>query len=284
MNHDSVVRPNYDRAYVYALAASYEWTQNVLSWLGPGFAFRVKNYAPNLQDAQDLAYDQKASIYISEWIQNPIDPASLDGHWNGNRSGFAAAFAKFVAQWTASHDSIFVKTFKAKKIYAVMSQNLYTATVGQPPAMTVYPTNGRIFAMRTLSVYANSAITGTDSYFGTLTALNIGNGGSSYRDASQYHRPRTDVPWLQLAFVPTTQPSIDFTYSLWNEWNTTNNDQVPIKGGQKTLAFRCLTANASCTGDIAGGPWSASNPYTTGGSGISGVKLKLYFSSTPAAP
>ena len=284
MNHDSVVRPNYDRAYVYALAASYEWTQNVLSWIGPGFAVKVKNYAPNLQDAKDLEYDQKASIYISEWIQNPVDKASLGGHWNGNRSGFAAAFVKFVAQWTGSHNSIYVKTFKDKKIYAAMSQNLYTSTVGQPPAVTAYPTSGRIFAMRTLSVYANSAITGTDSYFGTIAALDTGNGGYQYRDASQFHRPRTDVPWLQLTFVAATQPSLRFTYSLWNEWNTTNNDMVPIKGSQKTLTFSCLTATAACTGDISGGPWTSSNPYTTAGSGTSGVKVKLYFTSTLAAP
>ena len=284
MNHDSVVRPRYDRAYVYALAASYEWTQNTLSWISPAFAFKVKNYAPNLQDAKDLEYDQKASIYVSEWIQNPLDKASLDGHWNGNRSGFAAAFAKFVAQWTASHDSIYVKTFKNKKISAVMSQNLYTSTVGQPPAMTAYPTSGRIFAMRTLSVYANSAFTGTDSYFGTLASADAGNGGYPYRDASRYHRPRTDVPWLQLIFVPESRQSLRFTYSFWNEWNTTNNDMVPIKGGQKTLTFTCATGNATCTGDIAGGPWIPTHPYTAAGSGTSGVKVQLYFTSTPAAP
>ena len=71
LNHDSVVRPRYDRAYVYALAASYEWAQNVLGWVSPGFAARVKAYNPSASDAKDLAYDQKASIYVSEWIENP---------------------------------------------------------------------------------------------------------------------------------------------------------------------------------------------------------------------
>jgi hypothetical protein len=286
MNHDSVVRVNYDRAYVFALAASYEWTQNALSWVSPAFALKVKNYAPSQQDLNDLAYDQKASIYVSEWIQNPLDKASLDGHWNGNRSGFAAAFAKFVAQWTAAHNSIYVATFKNKKIYAAMSQNLYTSTVGQPPAIIAYPTAGRIFMMRTLSVYANSAFTGTDSYFGTLAAADAGNGGNQYRDASQYHRPRTDVPWMQLVFVPSTQASLHLTYSLWNEWNTTNNDMVPIKGSQKTLTFSCLTSTgrATCSGDIAGGPWGPSNPYTTAGTGTSGVKVQMFFKSILAAP
>ncbi len=286
MNHDSVVRPNYDRAYVFALAASYEWTQNALAWISPAFAFKVKNYAPNLQDAKDLAYDQKASLYISEWIQNPVNTASLDGHWNGNHSGYAVAFAKFVLGWTGAHNSIYVSTFKNKKLYATLSQNLYTGTVGQPPAITPYPMAGRIFAMRTLSVYANSAFTGTDSYFGTLAASDAGNGGYQYRDASQYHRPRTAVPWLQLVFVPSSQASLHLTYSLWNEWNTTNNDMVPIKGSQKTLSFTCLTSTgtATCTGDIAGGPWGPSNPYTTAGSGTSGVKVQMFFKSILATP
>jgi hypothetical protein len=284
MNHDSVVRPNYDRAYVYGLAASYEWTMNVLSWLSPNFANQVKSYNPSASDARDLAYDQKASIYISEWIQNPVNKADLDGHWNGNRSGYAAAFGAFVAQWTAAHNSVYVATFKNAKIFASLSKNLYSGPTATPPAFAKYATSGTVFGMRTLSVYANSAFFGTDSYFCTLAGANVGNASYEYRDASQYHLPRTSVPWLQLTFVPATQPSIDFAYTLWNEWNTTNNDQVPIKGSQKTLRFTCRTSNASCTGDVAGGPWTASNPFTTKGSGTNGVEVKWFFTSTPANP
>jgi hypothetical protein len=81
LNHDSVVRPNYDRAYVYAYAASYEWTNSVLDWLGGSFATRVKTYNPTPSDANDLVQDQKASVYVSEWIQNPLNKSDLDGHW-----------------------------------------------------------------------------------------------------------------------------------------------------------------------------------------------------------
>jgi hypothetical protein len=284
LNHDSVVRPNYDRAYVYAYAASYEWTNNVLDWLGSSFATRVKTYNPTPSDASDLVQDQKASVYVSEWIQNPLNESDLDGHWSGNRSGYAAVFAKFIASWTGSHDSVFVKAFKNLKTYETLSKNLYSGPASGPPLLKAYPTSGTIFAMRTLSVYANSAITGTDSYYGQLAALNTGNGGYHYRDASQHHLPRTKVPWLQLIFVPSSQGSIDFDYELWNEWITTNNDLVPIKGSQKTLRFTCRTSNVSCTGDVSGGPWSASSPFTTSGSGGNGVKLQLYFTAAPASP
>ena len=48
--------------------------------------------------------------------------------------------------------------------------------------------------------------------------------------------------------------------------------------------FTCNVANASCTGDISGGPWTAASPYTTEGSGRNGVKVKLFFWTSPAAP
>jgi len=282
LNHDSVVRPRYDRAYVYALAASYEWTENVLGWVSSGFAARVKSYTPSSSDAADLAYDQKASIYVSEWIENPINPGSLDGHWNGNRSGYAAAFAAFAAAWTGSHNSVYVRTFKQKAVYAALSRGLYQPATATMPAFTPHPTSGTVFAMRTLNVNANFAL-GNESYFGSLVATNTGS-GYAYRDASQYHLPRTAVPWLQLVLVPANTPSLAFAYSLWNEYLTTNNTLVPIQSGKKTLSFRCSPSTASCSGDIAGGPWSAGNPYATKGSGFSGAELKLYFTSTPAAP
>ncbi|HEY0381011.1 MAG TPA: HET-C-related protein [Candidatus Elarobacter sp.] len=281
LNHDSVVRPGYDRAYVYALAASYEWASNVLGWVSSGFAARAKTFRPNDTDAAELAYDQKASIYVSEWIENPLDTASLDGHWNGNHSGYALAFAPFVAAWTGAHDSRYVRAFKQKAVYAALSRGLYQPATVAMPAFTVQPTRGTVFAMRTLSVNAFKA--GNESYFGTLVATNAGN-GYAYRDASQYHRPRTDVPWLQLVLVPASTSTLRFEYSLSNEYLSTRNDLVPIQDGKKTLTFACETANASCSGDVAGGPWSQSSPYTTKGSGFSGVELKLYFSSTPAAP
>jgi hypothetical protein len=137
------------------------------------------------------------------------------------------------------------------------------------PAFTPHPTSGT-------SASATNRISARSS-------TNAGS-GYPYRDASQYRRPRTDVPWLQLMLVPANTPPIAFEYSLSNEYLTTRNDVVPIQGGKKTLNFRCSPSAATCTGDIAGGPWSAGSPYTTKGSGFSDVELKLYFTSTPAAP
>ena len=285
MNHDSVVRPNYDRAYVCGYAASYEWARNALGWLSSAFKAKVLTYAPSAADASDLAFDQKASIYISEWIKNPAPTnGSMDGHWNGNGSGYPGGFALFAVTWVTKPSSIFVASFKNRKVYEALSKNLYTTMTATMPAMTSYPRTGTVFAMHTKSVYANSAITGTDSYYGQLVATNMFNGDSPYRDASMFHQPRTSVHWLQLMFVQPGQGVVSMKYTLWNEFGNTNNDMVPINGTSKTLSFTCVTSTAACTGDVSGGPWTDASPYTTTGSGTSGVKEIFYFTSSPAAP
>jgi hypothetical protein len=110
------------------------------------------------------------------------------------------------------------------------------------------------------------------------------NGNNPYRDAAVFHVPRTSVPWLQLLFVPPGQTVVSLQYSLLNENISTNNVSEPINGASKTLTFTCTTSTAACTGDVSGGPWTAASPYTTTGSGLRGVKVVFYFTSSPAAP
>jgi hypothetical protein len=287
MNHDSYVRPNWDRAYVYAYAATYEWIQNAVVWAraaNPTFPSTVMNLALSQADAAALASDRKASIYISEWVINPISLDTVNGHWQGNPSGNAAGFAAVLAAWGASHDSIFVNAFKVQKYFRLLSAGLYASAPVAQPAIITAPIAGSAFGMRTLSVYANSAITGTDSYFGELTPTNVGYGNYAYRDASQYHRPRTAVPWHALIVLPAHAGPVALHYRLWNEWSTTNNDPVPIQGGSTLLTFSCDPGTLRCAGNIAGGPWSASAPYVTRGTGTNGVEVKLYFTNTPLVP
>jgi len=107
---------------------------------------------------------------------------------------------------------------------------------------------------------------------------------SSYRDAAQHHLPRTAVSWAQYVLVPTSVTSIPLTYTLFDEFASTNNNPVPIQGNAKTLNFTCTTANASCTGDVSGGPWSQNYPYTASGSGIFGAQVKFFFTSFIVQP
>jgi catechol 2,3-dioxygenase-like lactoylglutathione lyase family enzyme len=296
LNHDSVVRPGYDRAYVYAYAASYEWTKNLLDWISPGFKAKVLSYAPSASDLEDLTYDRQASIYISEWISTP----SADGHWNGNRSGNATDLALFIARWTAHHDSIYVRTFKSAKIYGVLSKDQYTGRSGRSSPITPYPISGRIFEMRVLETWDNDPFRPNPDhhYFGQLTAKSgdgqTPSGEHGFRDAGQ---PVGEVPWRQLIFVPGDVGSLKLTYSLWQEQGLSItvdptqpyaviNSRESISGARRLLQFLCVVASSktppgTCSGDITGGPWTESNPYTTNGDNAGAT---LYFTSSPADP
>ena len=200
LNHDSVVRPNFNRAYVYALAASLEWLGLIRQALDaapgdPSFAARALTYSP--PNGQALAFDQQASLYLSEWVA--LDGA--DGHWNGDHSGDGVAWAAFAARWVASPDSIYVRTFKDRAVYRALSQGLYAPYVGpDPPISPMAPLSGTVIDMRTAKVWANSNLTGSSSYFGRLTPIYAAGQGHArttafpIRDAAQAHRPRTDTP------------------------------------------------------------------------------------------
>ena len=290
MNHDSVVRPNYNQAYVYGLAASYEWLSQIAQAVAdaPGdstFLSRAMNYQPSGGDAAALARDQDASLYLSEWIQNPLNLASLDGHWNGNHSGYIAAFTAFAAGWVARPDSIFVRSFKDRAVYVGLSQGLYAPFAGPPPPDVVTTElTGAVVDMRTPRVCANFGV-GTESYFGQIVATNGGGDGhpagppgSPIRDASQYHRPCTDTPWEYLTLVPVWSDSFDMRYSFWNEYGLPSPGQkaVPINGGSTELKFACALRGGPVR-CVWGNPGEQMQPLPNSlnvkGSGFQGVAL-----------
>jgi hypothetical protein len=281
MNHDSVVRPNYSRAYVYALAASYEWLQQIRQAVAsapgdPQFATRSLTYAPSGVDAAALARDQAASLYVSEWISNPLDLASLDGHWNGNRSGYVAAFAAFTAVWTALPDSIFVSTFKTKALYVGLSQGLYQPPVGPAPSVSPARISGTVLDLRVGRVCANFSV-GNESYVGLVTANAPGVSAYQLRDAALHWLPCTNAPWETLVFAPSTASSIQLAYALGNESGipAPGITAVPIDGASGGLSFSCaLRQSVACTWNAPGGtPQPMPASLSVKGNGFSGVTL-----------
>jgi hypothetical protein len=289
MNHDSVVRPNYNRAYIYAVSASYEWLQQLWQAVAaaPGdraFANRMMNYQPSQADAVALAYDQKAALYLSEWIDNPADTAALDGHWNGNRSGYAAAFAAFALAWTSTPDSIYVSTFKNRGVYVALSQGLYQKPTGSLP--TLYPgfIGGAVVDLRAPRVCATYP-SGSESYFGQVVATNGAgpgyNGGAPglpIRDAAQHHLSCTDTPWEYLTLAPVWSNSVTLDYTLWDEYGfpgPPSASAIPINGAATDLTFSCtLRADARCSWGNKGGTLQAMPArLTLNGSGSKGVTL-----------
>jgi hypothetical protein len=281
LNHDSVVRPNYNRAYVYALAASEEWLAQIRKSVDaapgdPNFGANALHYRPGSSDAAALARDQAASLYISEWIENPVNQASLDGHWNGNHSGYTAAFAAFSAAWTALPDSLYVRTFKQRAVYVALSQGLYAPFTGQAPPMDLLPLTGTAVRMQVARVCANYSV-GTESYFGQVTASHYGSTPYPIRDAAQIHRPCTDVPWQYITVVPPFGADVSFRYTFWNEYGlpAPGAGTAPISGGSNDLTFNCRFSPAACTWGVTGGQQqSMPSRLDISGSGFQGVSVK----------
>jgi hypothetical protein len=294
MNHDSVVRPNYNRAFVYALAASVEWIQQIQRAIDaapgdPQFAKRALTYtAPN----ELLSRDQQASLYISEWVALK----GADGHWNGNHSGYDAAWAAFTGRWVISSNSPYVTTFKTSAVYRSLSQGLYQPYVGaDPPVYPMAPLAGTVVDMRTARVSANSNLTGSSSYFGKLAATYAAGGGRPLtaqfpsRDAAQIHRPRTDVPWEYLSFAPTSSQSVSLRYAVADETGLPKPQETPvaINGDSKAVDFVCeVRPGAACAWGNPDGPKQplpaslAIKGVGRDGVALSGISIRI----VPAGP
>ncbi|HLY78402.1 MAG TPA: hypothetical protein VKQ70_03445 [Caulobacteraceae bacterium] len=288
MNHDSVVRPNYSRAYVYALSASLEWLQQIKQAVDaapgdPTFATRTLSYNP--PSAQALNFDQQASLFISEWVA----VQGADGHWNGNHSGYGVAWGSFASYWVTSPSSIYVKSFKDRAVYKALSQGLYKPYVGaDPPISPMAPLSGTVIDMHTAKVWAN--LTGMWSFFGRLTPIWAAGQGQpltgefSIRDAAQIHRPRTDVPWEYLTFARAWSPSVTLRYSVLDETGMPNPGEklININGDAQAVDFVCDTRpGATC---VWGSPPAAKQPMPASlglkgngarGVALSGVSVKL---------
>lgn len=144
LNKDSYVRPNWDKAYVFAYAGSREWVNAVHTWVNEvdstgAFWKSVQSYSVSGADRKDLDYDLDAVYRLSEWVKI----SSADGNWKGNGSGSTAEFLAFGVAWTASHDSRFVKEFKVRGIQRLLISGLTGngTTINPPPsAVPINPT------------------------------------------------------------------------------------------------------------------------------------------------
>jgi hypothetical protein len=288
MNHDSYVRPNYTYAYVSAYAATHEWTENLLAWaraINPAFVARVRGYQANPTERERLVRDREAALYISEWAEKPTDHAHVDGHWQGNPSGIFSAFLAYAAAWAAKPDSEVVAKFKSGRYYTTLSRGLYAGDRSpQPPITTIPMQPERVVLFYTYSIEANSSFTGTDSYYGELLVNGV-TVPRVYRDAIEYHRAKTQVRRVAIAFVPRNAGPVSFRYQLWNEFRAGSNRAEPVHGNATVANFSCtMLGLLTCTGDLNGQGNDQTHPMITQGNGINGVKVRLVYHSEVPIP
>ncbi len=111
----------------------------------------------------------RLASYISEWIEVPVNLASLDGHWNGDRSGYAgwrwAAFSGRLDCDRSDLPSMCALSREGSGVPGALSAGLYAPFAGLDPPITPVGLDGTAIDMRTSRVCANCKVAGTESYF-----------------------------------------------------------------------------------------------------------------------
>jgi hypothetical protein len=247
MNHDSYGRLNWDKAYVFAYAASRQWVNQAKIWVSevnPGVWEQAKNISLTSKQRSRLASDLNASYRMSEWVKYKTD----DGHWKGPGSGSLGSFSSFSAAWIAfTQDSIFVEDFKNRKWHQLLSGGLNGALdlgVNAPPSTPVpsvafMPMNKKAIFLKTVSVRdLNRADRAPSGDADMYAKISIGN--QLFVEAMQLNKKYVEPAWTTIKFVEDTNVVMPVHYELWDEDGgiTGGDDHLDIRpGSSKNLDF-----------------------------------------------
>ena len=291
LNKDSYVRPNWDKAYVFAYAASRQWVKAVRTWVNEvdtTFWSSVQTSSIGNADRSALNFDLEAAYRLSEWV---VTLKGDDGHWKGKGSGSTAEFAAFAARWTASSDSRFVKEFKVRNIHRLLINGLKSdgttislPTSAVPTVPKLASLNQRAIIVRTPQVKEDSVgfletkidPGGKADFYGKITVA-----GQTFVEAMQLDKADVSPAWTTIKFVPSTTTQVSNRYELWDEDGGVNggDDHCDINSAKdkRDLNWNFTVSSHNNTGDITGVHDSPANAVTSKGSGDSDRAIvKLY--------
>ena len=237
MNHDSYNRPNWDRAYVLAYAASRQWANQVRLWVtevNPNIWEQAKAISLPSGQASRLALDLNAAYRLSEWVKDSRE----DGHWKGKGSGSRIDFIPFAAGWIAlTLDSVFVEDFKNRHWHQLLSGGLGGALdlgVNAPPPTPAPPVvtlaiNKKAIFLRTVQAQDLNNADGIPVAGGgnadLFAKITINN--QLFIETMQLDHPTTRPGWTTIKFIDDKMTSAIVHYELWDE-DTDNDDHLDI--------------------------------------------------------
>lgn len=254
LNRDSYIRPGWDEAYVFAYAATREWTGALHAWtetLRPGFWARCRDFAPDPTEAKGLALDVRAAYELSKWATpGPLGdlamvrrwfPSGAEGHWKGNGSASLAHTAMTAAApWTEARSPA-VKGFKAWP--GLIAPDLAMAEAGVPTTWTVPPIpplviDRRAVIVRTVGVeeapkppgFGLDTLSPPD-FFARITVA-----GLAFVEATRQDESAFTPPWTTIRFVPRALAQVPIQFALIDEDGPDADDPVHFTGdGQAEL-------------------------------------------------
>jgi len=273
MNHDAYGRPSWDRAYVYAYAASVQWVGAAKAWAEkarPGIWDKVQAITLSEKQNQALDFDREAAYRLSEWI---VTPSGDNGHWKGWGSGSPLALSGFSKVWYDTENSIFLKHFTKDQWYKELTDGLQgTGDVGPAlPTMPQFPLNRVAVRIRTTLVEELPV---------GATELRIDPGGSpdffarvrvdglTFYESMQLDKTKIQPFWMTIRFVPIVRGSIPIRYELFDEDGGDETDDlcdINPDVNKKHLDFVLDLKTGNLTGDLTGVHNNDSSAITVAG-------------------
>ena len=246
MNKDSHVRAGWRDAYVFAHAATHEWTDAVRGWAEaarPGIWARCRAWRADAAAARDLRRQVVVAQRLSSWgsagllselaIVRKLIPTGADGHWKGNGSGdFVATLlasltgpsprASAVATRAIALVPGLVEGLAEPAAEATLTPRLAAAAAG----LATPPIGGRAVIVRTLGIRAMGAGLDPTSPPDFYSRVTIGK--QRFLEAPQIDRDAPAPAWTSLAVTAPGARRVPITYTLVDEDYPDVDDPVDL--------------------------------------------------------
>jgi len=273
LNHDSLVRPHWDEAYVFGYVASHELVEAMGKWseeARPGFWQRVQTWSTDAAGKKKLDYDISALRSMSMWLNGN----GADGHWKGNRSGSSRFFGAFSSKWVLSDSSVLVRKMKNSDLSTAIGENLYANIQPPPmPEMSKFSLRRRVVVVRTTLIKESADTSKIQSLINRIAApdfysrLTVGS-QEFWGRAIQASRESVD-PWCEIYFADQEKETIPIVFSVWDEDNPDPAKDAPFDinelSGKGTLDLLFNTSSGQISGDLTGKFSTPETAFTSSG-------------------
>ena len=290
LNKDSIVRPLWDEAYVFAYCASHETLALARQWIEsarPGWWDALQQLRLDETEQKHLDDDFRAARQLSMWVKGK----GADGHWKGDQSGSVRYMSKRSMVWAPARGSIVLEQIKKEHVYEPLTAHLYAAE-SPPPLPDVAAFEGLRRAILVRTTYVEELRRGG----GRVDALSKADfyevvriGGQEYVDRTLRKKRRYEDPWLTLHLVEAGEAEIPIRIEVWDEdaampGKTDECDLHPA-AHRAFLSLSLRLADAYLTGDVEGRHDTRESAFETAGSPPDkrGVTIRAFVSARALA-
>jgi len=270
LNKDSLIRPLWEEAYVFAYCATHEVLDLVRQWVEsvrPGFWTQLQELRLDDKELKRLDDDVEAAHSLSLWAKGK----GSDGHWKGDESGSVRYMSKQTVAWAPSKASSFVREIKGGLVHELLTPHLYSGeTSPESPEVRPFAGERRIVLVRTTHVEETRHGGGRIDPTGKADLYAIVRiGDQQYIDRTLRKKRSFEDPWLTLHFALASETEIPILIDVLDEDPASPGkpDRCDInpETGKKHLSFRLLVQGDELKGDVQGCHNTAESAFEVSG-------------------